>query len=365
MLQLQLINKALMVRLKNGFYTIAVISLFLNACSSKKEDKKDNTKPPTPTSKVDVFIATPTAISENIEVPGSLAPFEETNLQPEISGKVTGIYFKEGSVTNKGSLLVKLYDADLQAQLKKLVVQLEIAKKTEQRQNELLKINGISQQDYDLSLLAVKNLQADIDILRTSIDKTELRAPFTGKIGLRSISMGAYINPQTIVATLRQVDQLKLDFTVPERYSTKMKPGNIIHFKVDGSNQLFNATIIANENYITEDNRSLKVKAVALKQNENLVPGAFAKVQVPLGKEDAALMIPTQAVIPQARNKKVILFNGGVAEMQVVTTGIRDSSMVEITSGLKAGDTILITGLLTTRQGSKVQVNKVMNQGPL
>lgn len=360
MFQLQLI----MASFRKGFFAIVTASLLLNACGDKKAENKSSAKPAAPPSKVDVFIVTPAAISENIEVPGSLAPFEETNLQPEISGRVTGIYFKEGALTNKGSLLVKLYDADLQAQLKKLIVQLEIAKKTEQRQNELLKINGISQQDYDLSLLAVKNLQADIDILKTNIDKTELRAPFTGTIGLRSISMGAYINPQTVVATLREVNRLKLDFTVPERYSTKMKPGNIVHFKVDGETQLFNATIIANENNITEDTRSLRVKAVAVKENNNLVPGAFAKVQVPLGKEDAALMIPTQAVIPQARNKKVILLNAGVAEMQVVTTGIRDSSMVEITSGLKAGDTVLISGLLTTRQGAKVMVNKVVNKTP-
>ena len=222
-----------------------------------------------------------------------------------------------------------------------------------------MKINGISQQDYDLSLLAVRNLQADIDILKTSIAKTELRAPFSGKIGLRNISLGAYINPQTIVATIREVNRIKLEFTVPERYSTLMQPGKQIQFTIDGNNKTFNASIIANENNIAENTRSLKVKALATSADQLLMAGGFAKVKVTLGKNESALMIPTQAIIPQARNKKVIVYRSGIAVMEVVTTGIRDADNVEITSGLKAGDTVLITGLLSSKPGSKIQLNTI------
>ncbi len=344
----------------NKFITIFIVFVIaFSACKNKEDEKKDSPKPATGSSKVDAIIVTPTAVTQDIEVPGSLAAFEETNLQPEVSGRVTGIYFKEGALTNKGSLLVKLYDEDLQAQLKKIQVQLSIAKKTEERQNELLKINGISQQDYDLSLLAVRNLQADIDILKTSIAKTELRAPFSGKIGLRNISLGAYINPQTIVATIREVNRIKLEFTVPERYSTVMQPGKQIQFSIDGSNKTFNASIIANENNIAENTRSLKVKALTTSADQLLMAGGFAKVKVTLGKNESALMIPTQAIIPQARNKKVIVYRSGIAVMEVVTTGIRDADNVEITSGLKAGDTILITGLLSSKPGSKIQLNTI------
>ena len=160
-----------MIKLTKRFLIIGAMPLLLAACKAdKKEEKKDAPKPPP--AKVDAYIVSVAAVNNDIEVPGSLAPFEETNIQPEISGRVTGIFFKEGTLVSKGTVLVKLYDADLQAQLKKIQVQLAISQKTEERQNELLKINGISQQDYDLSLLSVKNLQADIDILQTSIAKT-------------------------------------------------------------------------------------------------------------------------------------------------------------------------------------------------
>jgi membrane fusion protein, multidrug efflux system len=326
---------------------IAAATIFLFAC---KADKKEEQKPaPKPAAKADAYIVSAAALSNSIEVPGSLAPFEETSLQPEISGKVTGIYFKEGTMVQQGAVMIKLYDADLQAQLKKLQVQLSIAKKTEERQTELLKINGISQQDYDLSLLAVKNLEA-----------TSIKAPFSGKAGLRNISMGAYISPQTIITSIRQLSQLKLIFTVPERYSSKMKPGELVQFKIDGDNTVFSATVLAIENDIAEETRSMKVKATVNVQNDKLFAGAFAKVQLQLSKNETALMIPTQAIIPQARGKKVMVVRNGLASLEAVTTGVRDTALVEITSGLKSGDTILITGLLTTKPGSKVQLNKVV-----
>ncbi len=337
---------------------LVAIPFLMQACKdAATNEKKEAPKPPA--AKVDAYIVSTAAVSNEIEVPGSLAPFEETNLQPEVSGRVTGIFFKEGATVNQGAVLVKLYDADLQAQAKKLQVQLAISKKTEERQAELLKINGISQQDYDLSLLSVKNLQADIDILQTNISKTSLRAPFTGKAGLRNISMGAYISPSTVVTTIREVDKLKLLFTVPERYSAKMRMGNSIKFKIDGSDNIFSATIIATENSVAEDTRSMKVKATVGRESNKLFAGAFAKVQLSLGTNEAALMIPTQAIIPQARGKKVMLYTNGMANLAPVTTGVRDTAMVQITSGLKAGDTVIITGLLTIKPGSKVQLNPI------
>ena len=336
-------------------FNLTLLLLFsLAACKSKKKELP--TKKAAPIAKVEGFIVVPQAISQNIEVPGTLVPFEETEIHPEISGRVTGIYFKEGTNIGRGAMIVKLYDGDLQAQIRKLQVQLSIARQTEQRQGELLKISGISQQDYDLSLLSVRNLQADINILQTSIAKTAIRAPFSGRLGLRNISNGAYITPQTIITTLRQTSQLKLDFTVPERYGTKMQTGRLVYFTVEGNDKSYLAKIIASENDIALDTRSLRVKAIVDKADEQLIAGAFAKVKIILDRNETALMIPTQSVIPQARGKKVLVYRSGIASMETVTTGIRDSSMVEITSGLKAGDTILTTGLLTTKDGSKVQI---------
>jgi membrane fusion protein (multidrug efflux system) len=339
----------------------AFMAVFFSACqSADKDDKKAPAKPAQqPPSKVDGYIVSPKSLLQDIEVPGSLMPFEETELHPEVSGRVTGLYFKEGSNISQGAVLVKLYDGDLQAQLQKLKVQLKVAEQTAERYAELLKINGVSQQEYDLNVLSVNNIKADINIINTSISKTSVRAPFSGKMGLKNISTGAYITPQTVISTLRKVSQLKIEFTVPETYGAKMKTGVPVNFTIDNSKNSYTARIMATENYIAEETRSLKVRAVVEKAGPDLIAGAFAKVKIPLGENNAALMIPTQAIIPQARNKKVIAVRNGMASMEVVTTGIRDSAMVEITSGLKAGDTVIITGLLTTKPGSKVLLNKM------
>ena len=317
-------------------------------------------KPTQPVSKADGFLVSPRLLSEGIEVPGSLLPYEVTDLHPEVSGRVTGIYFQEGSNIGQGGMIVKLYDGDLQAQLQKLEVQLKVAQQTAERYAALLKINGVSQQEYDLNVLAVNNIRADINIVRTSVAKTSVRAPFSGKMGLRNISIGAYINPATIISTLRKLSQLKLEFTVPEKYGVKMQAGNKIKFSLENNPVTYDARILATENYIAEDSRSLKVKAVVDKPDGQLIAGSFAKVQIPLGENNAALMIPSQAIIPQARNKKVITIRNGIASMETVTIGSRDSAMVEITSGLKSGDTVLVTGLLTTKPGSKVELNKLI-----
>ena len=190
-----------------------LVALFFTSCQSAgKEEKKSTAEKPTqPALKADGYIVTPKLLSQDIEVPGSLAPYEETEIHPEVAGRVTGIYFKEGGNIGQGGLLVKLYDGDLQAQLQKLEVQLKVAEQTSERYGALLKINGVSQQEYDLNVLAANNIKADINIIKTTISKTYVKAPFSGKMGLRTISVGAYISPQTTISTLRKLSQLKLD----------------------------------------------------------------------------------------------------------------------------------------------------------
>ncbi len=345
----------------NTAFAIFSIPLLIAACKSsgKDEKKPGGTGDKKPPAKVEAFIVTAKTLSQDIEMPGSLMPAEETELHAEVSGRVTGIYFNEGSNVGQGSLLVKLYDGDLQAQLSKLRVQLKVAQETLQRYESLLKIGGVSVQEVETYKLSVNNIQADMSIVQTSIGRTSLRAPFSGRLGLRNISIGAYITPATTISTLRKISQLKMEFTVPEKYGSGIKPGGKVQFTVDNNEKTYNARIIATENNIAEETRSLRVRALVEKPDAQLIAGSFVKVKIELGQNDAALMIPSQAVIPKARNKEVIVYRSGIANIEKVTTGIRDSSMVEITSGLKAGDTILITGLLTTKPGAKVILNKV------
>lgn len=305
------------------------------------------------------YIVKTSVLNQTIEIPGSLLAYEETEIHPEVAGKIVRLNIRDGIFVGKGALLAKLFDGDLQAQLRKLRVQLQIAQKTEDRSNELLKINAISQQEHDLNILQVSNIQADISIIQTNIARTEIRAPFSGKVGFKTISNGSYVTPATIISTISQVGQLKLQFEVPEKYYTKVANGDLVSFAVDGVPKRYAARVIATEAGITEDTRSLKVLAVVQATDKFITPGAFAKVKFNMGDDDKAIMIPSQSVLPQARSKKVIVYRGGSPSFQTVTTGIRDSAMVQILSGLAVGDTIVTTGLLALKPTSKIQLTSV------
>lgn len=346
-------------------YTGVIVFSLLLSCSSKK--KKQAAAPqgggrPQMTISVDAFIVNPTTVKESTEVPGTLLAGEATEIHPEVSGRIVQLNISEGRYVSKGMLLAKLYDEDLQAQLKKLQVQLEIAQQTESRQQQLLKIQGISQQDYDLSLLQVNNLKADIEIVQTAIRKTEIRAPFNGRLGLKNVSPGAFVTPSTVITTISQPDRLKLDFTVPEKYTNRIRIGQPVEFTIGTSTKKYSARVSATEAMIAENTRTLKVRADVQSSDAKLIPGSFAKVQLNFDPDPHALMVPSEAVLPQARGKKIITYNDGIAKFKDVTTGIRDSAFVQITSGIQAGDTIVITGLLSIRPEAKIKINRITNQ---
>lgn len=341
---------------------LIAIATFVLAISCK--DKKQSALPqggqrPQSAMTVVGYIVKTGPVSEPIQLPGTLLPMEETQIQAEVSGRVVQHSIKEGAYVNKGALLVKLFDGDLQAQLKKLQVQLQIAEKTEERNKELLKISGISQQDYDLSFLQVSNIKADIELLRTNIVKTEIRAPFSGKIGFRNISDGAYITPATIITSLRQVSQMKLQFSVPEKYTSKIRIGQSISFSTEGSARKFIAKVYATESTVSETTRGLNVRCIVQQNDAALVPGSFAKVDMDFARNDNAVLVPSQAILPQARGKKLIVYKDGIAKFVDVQTGIRDSANIEITGGVIPGDTIITTGLLGLKPDAKVKLSKV------
>jgi len=308
---------------------------------------------------VDGFLVEEHSLSEAVEVPGSLLPSEETTIRAEVSGRVVQLNIPEGGVVKKGAVLVKLFDQDLQATLRKLEVQLKIAQKSEERQKELLDIKGISQQDYDLATLNVDNLRADIESTKISISKTEIRAPYEGQVGLRNVSLGSYLSPTDLITTLRDVGQLKLDFFVPEKYAKMIGKGYQVKFRVDGGKKDHTGTVIATEGNVNPTTRTLRIKALVKGNDKELVPGAFAKINLQLGSTDTALMIPTQAIIPTARNKQVIVMRGDTVSFSIVETGVRDSAYVQVNSGLKKGDTVVTTGLMSIRPSAKVKIGKL------
>lgn len=344
---------------------LLIFSFFISSCSSKRKKETiaaQSGPPKRPTPRVDGFIVQTQVVSETIEIPGTLVADDATEIHPETSGRIIGLYVREGTHVKKGALLAKLYDADLQAQLRKVQVQLQIAQQTENRFDQLQKIGGISKEDYAATALQVNNLRADIDILRTSIAKTQVRAPFSGKLGLKEISTGAYVTPQSIIATIQKTSNLRIDFNVPEKYTPQIKIGQYVNFTIEGTNKNYTAVVAATQSGIAQTTRTLTLRAKVQGDQGGLMPGGFAKVKMSFEPDNNALMIPTQAIIPQARGKKVVLYNDGKADFVDVVTGVRDSTNVQITSGLNKGDTIIITGLLSLKPEANVTLNKIVNQ---
>jgi len=352
----------------NNFKLLSVIfflilSLAIISCKDKKKDAAPSAGAQMQQQVItaDALIVATRSLSADIEIPGTILANETTEIHPEVSGRVVALNVREGTFIGKGALLAKLYDGDLQAQLRKLDVQLQIAEQTEKRQAELIKIQGISQQEYDLSLLQVSNLKADIDILKEAVRKTEIRAPFSGKLGLKNISDGAYVTSATIITTISQVSQLKIQFNVPEKYGSQLRTGQNINFTVDGSNKNYSASIIASEVKMDENTRSLAIRGIVRNSDASLIPGVFAKVRIVLGQNENAIMVPTIVVQPQGRQKLVYLYKGGKSIPAEITTGIRDSSHVQVLTGLRVGDTVITTGLLFLRPGADIKLKKISN----
>lgn len=347
-----------MMRINSFFGAAALLPLLVITACKEEDNKAEGGQNRTASPAVyEAYVVYTEPLSREIEVPGTIVPFESTDIHPEISGRVTGIYFKEGTTVNKGTLLVKLFDEDLKAQLEKLKVQLQVAEATAKRQSELLAINGTSQQDFDNAVLNVSNLKADIELMKVSIAKTEIRAPFNGRIGLRNVSLGAYLTPSETIANIAQVAIKKVAFNVPEKYAASIKPGRNVRLRPDGSTKEYLASIMALENTIAVDTRNLAVRAIVKNPDAFLPSGAFVQVKVELEQDENAMMIPTRAVLPSTRFKRVVVSRDGKAVFQVVNTGLRDSARIEVVSGINAGDTIVTTGLLSIREGQPIKVN--------
>jgi membrane fusion protein, multidrug efflux system len=348
--------------MKDGVITILygfVLANLLQSCDPAPKNSKTNDARGNILSYVEGIIVKPSVLEQKIMVSGTLIPFEETVLMPEVPGRVVSINLPEGNFVKKGTLLVKLFDGDLQANLSKAQTQLQIAQQTLDRQTELLKVSGISQADFDQTRLQVNSIKDDIAVLKVQIGKTEIVAPFDGTIGLRNISIGAEVTPSTALATIRAENQLKLDFSVPEKYSGQVKPGEKVQFTIEGDDKKIDATVLATEENIEANTRNLNVRAVVDNKSAKLIPGAFANVELSLGVNNNAMMIPTQAIIPEERDKKIILSVKGKATFMSVTTGVRKDSTIEVLDGIKPGDTVVTTGILLIRPGENLNFSKI------
>ena len=292
----------------------------------------------------------------NYSYTGKLLANEEIDIRPEISAKVTGIFFKEGSIVSKGETLVKMFDADLQAQLKSNQLQLELAQKELDRKKELYQFKGISKEELDISENNYSTLKASQDLIKAQISKTELHAPFSGVVGLRNVSEGSFVSNSTIITSLQQVDPIKIDFSVPEKFIANVNNGKEIEFTIDASDEIFTGKIYALESKIDALTGSIKVRALSPNPKRILYPGSFAKINLKLFPNKECLMIPAKSTMPILEGEQVFILKNGKAKAVDIKTGYRTEREIEITQGLAANDTLVTTGLLQIKDGMPIKV---------
>jgi membrane fusion protein (multidrug efflux system) len=338
---------------------MAVLTLAATGCKNDKKDAADKKGASPKSLTAEGFLVSSQPFSNEYIASGSLKANEEVEIHPEVSGRITGIFFKEGAHVSKGQRLLQLYDADIRAQLQKSRAQRALQVKIQQRQEELLRVGGISKQDYETTTTQIQSIDADIAYADAQLRKLTILAPFEGTIGIRDISMGAIVSPSSVVATLQQTHPLKMDFSVPDQYKDAVHNGKQVFFSVSGTLDTLTGTISAVDPAASASTRTIRVRAIVPNPAGKLLPGSFAHVMVPFDVSNTAILVPSQALIPTTRDKQVAIVKDGKADLVTVITGARTNDKVQILQGLKAGDTIITTGIMQVKQGMPVKIGKL------
>ncbi len=302
-------------------------------------------------------VVEPEPFTNILSLSGSIEANEQVEIRSEVSGIAEKIYFEEGTTVKQGQVLLKINDIELRAQAGEARTRQQLASENERRANLLLKKQAISQEEYDIASADFKTAQAQTQLINAQIAKTSLRAPFSGTIGLRNISPGTYVTPETLIARLVNSSKVKITFSIPEKYASEVNQGAEVTFTVAGSKEEFKAKIYALEPAIEETTRTLRVRAIADNSKGRLIPGTFASIRLPLETIQDAFLVPSQAIVPIQGGKKVFTSVNGKVKEVAVETGARTEKDVVVTEGLKEGDTVITTGILSLKNEMPVKVS--------
>ncbi|TRZ41277.1 efflux RND transporter periplasmic adaptor subunit [Robertkochia solimangrovi] len=349
------------MKIKNLFYLLIVLAvltlvgyrIFKNASESPKAAAGGGRSEV----RVKGMILKPQPFDDNLSLTGTLEANEQVEIRSEISGMVESINFTEGSKVQKGQLLLKINDQELRAQYSKVKTAERLESENERRAKLLLEKNAISQEEYDLAQANYQSAKAESELVSAQLAKTSIRAPFSGKLGLRNISVGTYVTPTTTITKLVNTQQLKLTFSIPEKYAATMDREGFVTFRAPNSEIQHKAKIYAIEPEVDIQTRTLKLRAIVDNDDSGIYPGMFVNVALPLSTVEDALMVPSEALIPIQNGKVIFVYKDGIAKEVKVQTETRTDRMVRVISGLKPGDTILTYGVMALTDGIPVSVS--------
>jgi len=308
--------------------------------------------PPTQVETVRVALS---SLANQFETVGSLRAQESAVIRPEIDGKITAINFTDGQHVVAGSLLFSLDSALTQADLNEANANLENSRRANARASELAGKQLIARSDLDKTKADLGVDQARAASARTRLDKTQIRAPFDGVVGLREVSVGDYVKSGDALVDLVRMDPIEVDLRAPETVLSSLALGQKINLGVDSiPGQIFAGAIVAIAPTVDLGGRSVLLRARLANSEGKLRPGMSARVQIVLGTNPNALMVPEQAIWPNGDEKMVYVVKDGVAKLVPVTLGVRQPGLVEVVTGLKAGDEVVTAGQLKLFDGAKV-----------
>jgi len=295
------------------------------------------------------------SLEEELIATGTIRADESIEVRPEISGKLMKIHFQEGGVVRAGELLVVINDAELRASRQRAIYRRELAELKTRRLALLRDRGGVTQQDYDIAASELDVLNAEVTVIEAQLAHTEIRAPFDGVVGLRTVSEGAYVTPATRIATFQRLDRLKVDFSVPEKYAFRLDPEGAVDVTVADGGRPLAGRILAFEPLVDAATRTVQVRATCPNPTGRLFSGGFVRVRLRLNRIPDAILVPAQALVPGATDQGVYVIENGQARRRVVRTGTRTGEAVQILEGLRAGDLLIVSNLQQMRAGLPVR----------
>lgn len=339
---------------------IIIIILLLAVATSGylvwRNKTKPKAQPPTAAIKVVTYTVVPSKLQEKISSIGTLEANEATIIKAEVTGKVAKIDFREGQATRAGDLILQINDDSYLETLKNAQAAFELAKITYNRNIQLQKSGAVALQAKDDAEATVRKTEADYEIAKIRLGKTQITAPFDGIVGVSTISVGAYLNIGDPIVSIAAIDPLKMQFTLPQKYLSNIKDNAPVIITTDAwPGKEFEGHIYAIDPQIDVDTRNITIKALVPNNEELLRPGLFAYINVGIAEIDDALMVPEEALIPSTQLVTVMKVVDNKAQVVKVKVGIRQNGMAQITEGLQAGDVVITAGNLKVREGTLVE----------
>jgi len=309
---------------------------------------------------VEVAAASRDTVVDAIVATGQIEAVQSIELRPEVDGRLVEIYMREGTEVTRGTPLFKIDDAELRAQVARLEAERDRAVQALERTRRLIDQNASSEADLEAAEANARSTQAQLDLQQVRLDRTVVRAPFSGLVGARFVSLGDYVTSSTRLVSLQTVDPQRAAFQIPERYAQRLELGQEVTFRVAALPDTgFTGVVDFVDPVVALPARTITVKAEVSNPNRDLRPGMFIEVRLATDVRPDAVVVPEDAILPLSGADFVWVVSEGTASRRQVGLGVRIPGFVEVLSGVNAGEQVVVGGLERLSEGVPVMATLV------